>query len=127
MKPGLNTPAIKAVIAELSRDARPASNRLTLRASVAGRSLPYPVSGHAYRHQILPSVWEDLAERESERVRKMGRALLQLDWVSHRVATVEIGPPLPEDVLAKSNFAHTHPKARRASAESAEIRPTSPR
>jgi hypothetical protein len=124
MKPGLNTPAIKAVIAELSRDARPASNRLTLRASVAERSLPHPL---AYGGQLLPSVWEDLAERESERVRKMGRTLLQLDWVSHRVATVEIGPPLPEDVLAKTEFSQSRQKARPAWAEEAEVRQAPPR
>ncbi|UIJ81748.1 hypothetical protein [Rhizobium leguminosarum] len=126
MRPGFDHPAIKAVIAELSRDARTGSNRLTLRASVAERSLPYRVSGHAYRRQILPTVWDNLADRESVRVRKMGRALLQLDWVSHRVATVEIGPPLPEDVLAKSN-SQSHPKPRPASAEAAEIRQAPPR
>ncbi|MBY5646371.1 hypothetical protein [Rhizobium leguminosarum] len=124
MKHGLDHPAIKAVIAELSRDARPASNRPTLRASVAERSLPHPV---AYGGQPLPSVWVDLAERESERVRQMGRALLQLDWVSHRVATVEIGPPLPEDVLAKTEFSQPRQKAPPTWAKEAEVRQAPPR
>lgn len=48
----------------------------------------------------LPYAWNTILARERSRLRAMSSTRLHVDRLSRRIETVELGPPLPEDLLA---------------------------